>query len=76
MIIDYTASKKFLGKNKRLKLAWCDSSIKKETTTTTSVLDDLQIGSLDNEEKMKLRELLSYPEVTINKIGYTMTIKH
>ena len=46
------------------------SSIKKETTSTTSVLDDLQIVFLDNKEEMKLRELLhSYPEVITDMIG-------
>ena len=58
-------------------MAWYDSSVKKETTTTTSVLDDIQIGPLDNEAEIRLRELLqSYPEVITDNIGYTTTVKH
>ena len=40
-----------------------ESSIEKEITTTISILEDFQTGPSDNEDEMKLRQLLhSYPD--------------
>ena len=75
VIINY-AHDLFLGKDKWLKFAWCDSSIKKEITTTNLALDHLQIFKLLGQRRGDEARLHSYSEVITDKIGYTTTHEH
>ena len=58
VVIDYTAHEVFLGKDKWSRLVWCGSSIKKETTTTTSVLRGLHTVSYTHLDVYKRQYVL------------------
>lgn len=79
VILDYAAQEIFLGKNKRLRVAWCDGSsmIQAKDKYHGVCLEGLDFGTLALNEENQLKNLLKeFPEVITSDIGFTTTVKH
>ena len=82
VILDYAAHEIFMGKDRRLRVAWKDGDVVNHSTCRPTVPEEVQIeevklGPLESSDEEKLKQLLgSFPEVITEMIGYTTTVKH
>lgn len=77
VILDYASHEIFLGKDRRLRVAWHDGNPQCRKTEVKASLGDIQLGHLQPGEEEHLRRVLEdFPEVITNNIGRTTTVSH